>query len=967
MLKIEKQIQKVLVIGSGPIIIGQAAEFDYAGTQACMTLREEGIQIVLVNNNPATIMTDEEIADEVYFEPLTVESLSAIIKKERPDGLLATLGGQTGLNLALDLEKTGVLKEYKVELLGTSIEAIQKGEDRDLFKKTMEEIHEPVPESIITGEIEKAIEFAERIGYPVIIRPAYTLGGSGGGAAYNLKELIEIATGGIEESPIGQIQVDRSLLGWKEIEYEVMRDKEDNCIIVCNMENIDPMGVHTGDSIVVAPSQTLNDREYQLLRTASLKVIKSLGVVGGCNIQFALHPDGEQYYVIEVNPRVSRSSALASKATGYPIARIATKLALGYSLYEIKNPITQNTFASFEPALDYVVVKIPRWPFDKFPYINRRLGTQMKATGEVMTIDRTFEGAFYKAIRGLEIGKEWLLSDQFQSFSDDELEQAIKHPDDRRIFFVAEALRRGISIQTVQRWSNIHPFFLNKFQGMVQLEEKVMAWGENRLSLNNIPDEEWVQIKSKGLSDRLITSAFHISEKQVRDKWAELGIKPTYKAVDTCAGEFEAKTPYFYSTRHGKDDEGMLKGKKVAVIGSGPIRIGQGIEFDYCAVHTALTLQDQGIHSIVINNNPETVSTDYHMSSRLYMEPLTAEDILPILEKEKVDGVIYQVGGQTGLKMGKELQPYIPLLGTSLAMVEQMEDREQFTQFLIEAGIQPIPGKIIWNMNVLDPAVKELGFPILIRPSFVIGGQWMRIIENQAELTLYLEQLNVSLQDQSFYPLLIDQYIEGKEIEVDAVSDGEEWIIPAIMEHMEPAGIHSGDSTAVLPPFSLSTLEKRKIIETAERVLKHGKFVGLVNIQMILHHGQVFVLEVNPRASRTIPVISKVMGIPMIKIATMVQLGQKIASLPYPTGLLEENPFFTVKAPIFSNQKLPGIPQGLGPEMKSTGELMALGWTLDKALAKVKPMLKKEQSFPFSLKEYRASIVDKGGVKNGVI
>jgi len=967
MLTREKKIQRVLVIGSGPIVIGQAAEFDYAGTQACMTLREEGIQIILVNNNPATIMTDEDMVDEVYFEPLTVESLTAIIQKERPDGLLATLGGQTGLNLALNLEKTGVLKEYQVTLLGTSIEAIQKGEDRDLFKKTMEEIHEPVPESIVTGKIGEVVTFVGEVGYPVIVRPAYTLGGSGGGVAYNLEQLTEIASGGIKESPIGQIQVDRSLLGWKEIEYEVMRDKDDNCIIVCNMENIDPMGVHTGDSIVVAPSQTLNDREYQLLRTASLKVIKSLGVVGGCNIQFALHPDGEQYYVIEVNPRVSRSSALASKATGYPIARIATKLALGYSLYEIQNPITQNTFASFEPALDYVVIKIPRWPFDKFPYINRRLGTQMKATGEVMTMDRTFEGAFYKAIRGLEIGKDRLLSKEFQSFSDIELEQGIQYPDDRRIFVVAEALRRGIQIQTVQRWSNIHPFFLTKFLGMVQLEEKILLWGETKVSLNEIADEEWIAIKSKGVSDRLVASTFHVSEQQVREKWDHLNIKPTYKAVDTCAGEFEAKTPYFYSTRHGKDDEGMLLGKKVAVIGSGPIRIGQGIEFDYCAVHTALTLQEQGIHSIVINNNPETVSTDYHMSSRLYMEPLTVEDILPILQKEKVDGVIYQVGGQTGLKMGKELEHYIPLLGTPLSTVDQMEDREQFTQFLVRAGIEPIPGKIIWNTNDIEPAIEEIGFPILIRPSFVIGGQWMRIIKNQKELQMYLEQLHQSLQDYSFYPLLIDQYIEGKEIEVDAVSDGEDWIIPAIMEHMEPAGVHSGDSTAVLPPFSLSSIEKKKVIETAEKVLMKGKFIGLINIQMILHHEQVYVLEVNPRASRTIPVISKVMGIPMIKIATIVQLGKKLKSLPYPTGILEENPFYTVKAPVFSNQKLPGIPKELGPEMKSTGELMALGWSLEEALAKIKPSMGKVDVIPYSLREYRINRIYKGEVTNGVI
>ncbi|TCS83283.1 carbamoyl-phosphate synthase (glutamine-hydrolyzing) large subunit [Tepidibacillus fermentans] len=967
MHKFGKQIQKVLVIGSGPIVIGQAAEFDYAGTQACMALREEGKQIILVNNNPATIMTDEEIVDEVYFEPLTVESLTAIIAKERPDGLLATLGGQTGLNLALELEKAGVLKEYQVELLGTSIEAIQKGEDRELFKKTMEEIGEPVPESIITNKMEDAVTFAEKIGFPVIIRPAYTLGGTGGGVAENLEELMEIAARGMKESPIGQIQVDRSLIGWKEIEYEVMRDQEDNCIIVCNMENIDPMGIHTGDSIVVAPSQTLNDREYQMLRSASLKVIKALGVVGGCNIQFALHPDGDQYYVIEVNPRVSRSSALASKATGYPIARIATKLALGYTLHEIKNPITQNTYASFEPALDYVVVKIPRWPFDKFPYINRRLGTQMKATGEVMTIDRTFERAFYKAIRGLEIGKDHLLFDELKELSNEELEKGIKIADDRRIFMIAEAMRRGISIQTIQRWSHIHPFFLTKFQGMVQLEQQVLSWKEKQYPLDEILPEDLAAVKTKGVSDRFIAKTLGIFESEVREKWKELQITPTYKAVDTCAGEFEARTPYFYSTRNGKDDEGRLTGKKIAVIGSGPIRIGQGIEFDYCAVHTALTLQEQGIHSIVINNNPETVSTDYHMSSRLYFEPLTVEDILPILEKEQVDGVIYQVGGQTGLKIGKELDSLVPLLGTPLSVVEQMEDREQFNQFLVQAGIEPIPGKIIWNTADLDQAIEQLGFPILIRPSFVIGGQWMRVIHTQGELSQYLDQLQHSLQDQSFYPLLVDQYIQGKEIEVDAVTDGEDWIIPAIMEHIEPAGIHSGDSTAVLPPFSLHSIEKKKVIDTVEKVLKHGKFIGLVNIQMILTENRIYVLEVNPRASRTIPVISKVTGIPMIKIATMVQLGKKLKSLPYPIGVLEETPYYTVKAPVFSNKKLPGISDQLGPEMKSTGEVMALGWSLDEALAKVNPNPNKNNLIPFTLKEYRTKMFQKGGIQNGII
>jgi len=958
MPKLDHKYRKVLVIGSGPIVIGQAAEFDYAGTQACMSLKEEGIEIVLVNNNPATIMTDEEIADYVYFEPLTVDTLTKIIERERPDGLLATLGGQTGLNLALELEKQGVLEKYQVEVLGTSTNSIQKGEDRDLFKQTMAAINEPVPESIITRDVTEAIAFAKEIGFPVIVRPAYTLGGSGGGKADTEEELRAIALKGIQESPIGQIQVDKSLLGWKEIEYEVMRDKGGNSIIVCNMENIDPMGIHTGDSIVVAPSQTLNDREYQMLRTVSLKVIKALDIVGGCNIQFALHPDGEEYYIIEVNPRVSRSSALASKATGYPIARIAAKLALGYHLHEIKNPITKHTYASFEPALDYVVVKLPRWPFDKFPYIHRGLGTQMKATGEVMTIDRTFEGAFYKAIRALEIGKFALLDKQYEQWTDEQLKEGIKKADDRRIFIIAEAFRRGYSVPMIHRWSAIHPFFLTKFQKMVELEMEIIAHPDQ------LTDEKLMKIKASGISDEWITNALKLPKRKLWDKWKKLNLYPVYKSVDTCAGEFEAKTPYFYSTRKGKNDEKGLQGKKIAVLGSGPIRIGQGIEFDYCAVHTGLALQKAGVHSIVINDNPETVSTDYHMSSRLYMEPLIAEDILPILIQEQVDGVIYQVGGQTSLKLAKELEGLVPLLGTSIETIDQMEDREQFNQFLFKAGIEPIPGKIIWNTDDLSSAIQEIGFPFLIRPSYVIGGQWMRIINDRQALIQYIEQLNTSLEDQSIYPLLIDKYIPGKEVEVDAVSDGKDWIIPAVMEHLEPAGIHSGDSTAVLPPFSLTNKQKKAIIETVEKILKHGNFIGLVNIQMIVDQNRFYVLEVNPRASRTVPVISKVTGIPMIKIATNVQLGRSLKSLGYPLGVLPEPPYYTVKAPVFSNHKLPGLTDHLGPEMKSTGEKMALGWTLEEALEKVKPAPNGNVIKPQTLLEYREQRLVKGEVKN---
>ncbi len=959
MFKAKNIYKKILVIGSGPIVIGQAAEFDYAGTQACLALKDEGIKIVLVNNNPATIMTDEEIADYVYFEPLTLASISRIIEREKPDALLPTLGGQTGLNLALELNKAGILKKHNVDILGTPITSIQKGEDRELFKKAMASIDEPVPDSITTDDIESAVNFAKTIGFPVIVRPAYTLGGTGGGKAETCDELREIVNRGLQESPIRQVLIDKSLLGWKEIEYEVMRDRDGNSIIVCNMENIDPMGIHTGDSIVVAPSQTLNDKEYQLLRTSSLKVINELKIIGGCNIQFALHPDGDRYYIIEVNPRVSRSSALASKATGYPIAKIATKLALGYLLHEIKNPITKNTYASFEPALDYIVVKIPRFPFDKFPYINRKLGTQMKATGEVMTIDRSFERAFYKAIRGLEIDKYGLLDKQYQEYTDEELEKGIRNADDRRIFIIAEAINRGISTQIINKLSNIDLFFLYKFQGMVRLEQELYELSKGN---TEITDEHWRKFKAKGISDKLISDNFNIPRNELWNKWKQLKITPSYKSVDTCAGEFEANTPYFYSSSYGTDDNESLKGNKIAILSSGSIRIGQGIEFDYCAVHTALTLRNEGIQSIIINNNPETVSTDYQMSSRLYMEPLTLEDIIPILEKEQVDGVIYQVGGQTSLKLAKELQPYVKLLGSSLSLIDDMEDREKFNKFLLRAGIEPIPGKIIWGTQDLDLAVKEIECPILIRPSYVIGGLWMRIINTEEELFTYIDQLNLSLTNKGIYPLLVDKYINGKEVEVDIVSDGDDWIIPAIMEHIEPAGVHSGDSTAVLPTYSLTDKQKKDIIDVIDKVLMEGKFVGLVNIQMIVLNDKVYVLEVNPRASRTIPVVSKVTGIPMVKIATKVQMGIKLKSLNYPLGLLPENEFYTVKAPIFSNNKLPGITEKLGPEMKSTGEIMALGGTLEEALEKVKPNPNMELLYPRDLFEYRNHL-NKGGEK----
>lgn len=959
MFKPNASYKKVLVIGSGPIVIGQAAEFDYAGTQACLTLKEEGIEIVLVNNNPATIMTDEEIADTVYFEPLNLESLKAIIEKEQPDGLLASMGGQTALNLALKLAEAGVLDKYSVNLLGTSILSIQKGEDRELFKQTMEEINEPVPASIITKNIEDAICFAKECGYPIIVRPAYTLGGTGGGKAENENELRIITDRGLKESPIGQVLIDKSLLGWKEIEYEVMRDSAGNSIIVCNMENIDPMGIHTGDSIVVAPSQTLNDTEYQMLRTSSLKVIDALGIVGGCNIQFALHPNGKEYSIIEVNPRVSRSSALASKATGYPIARIATKLALGHLLHEIKNPITKNTFASFEPTLDYIVVKMPRFPFDKFPYINRKLGTQMKATGEIMTIDRSFERALYKAIRALEISKYGLLDSYSNVIDNEKLELLIKEADDRRLFLVAEAFARGIDVETIHKWSSIDWFFLNKINGMVQIEKSLLKLGKED---KGITKEELIYFKKHGLSDKLISKIIGISYEELWKDIKELNISPCYKAVDTCAGEFEASTPYFYSCSHGKDDEPALAGKKVAILSSGAIRIGQGIEFDYCAVHTALALQEDGIQSIVINNNPETVSTDYQMSSRLYMEPLVLEDILPILEKEKVDGVIYQVGGQTSLKLAKELESYVNLLGTPLSLIDEMEDREKFNKYLTSCGVEPIPGKFIWDKENIDSMDMKINFPFLIRPSYVIGGQWMRKINNSNEFKDYVERLESSLNDKSIYPLLIDKFIEGKEVEVDVISDGEDWLVPAIMEHIEPAGIHSGDSTAVLPPFTLTEKQKNIVSEIIEKIMSKGNFIGLVNIQMIVQNNNIYVLEINPRASRTVPVISKVTGVPMIVLATKVQLGESLKSMGYPLGLLPENNFFTVKSPVFSNNKLPGINQDLGPEMKSTGEIMSLGWTLDEALEKIDIKVHGKLLVPRDLKEYRKLI--KRGAEN---
>ena len=922
----KKNLNKVMVIGSGPIIIGQAAEFDYAGSQACRALKEEGLEVVLVNSNPATIMTDTHIADRVYIEPLTVDFCEAIIEKERPDGLLATLGGQAGLNLAVQLAEKGVLEKYHVELLGTPLKAIERAEDRELFKETMQKLGEPIPESTIVEDVPSAVAFANEIGYPVIVRPAYTMGGTGGGIAENEEELIEIVIKGLNYSMIGQVLIERSVAGWKEIEYEVMRDGNDNCITVCNMENFDPVGVHTGDSIVVAPSQTLTDHEYQMLRSASLRIIRELGIEGGCNAQYALDPNSNRYYVIEVNPRVSRSSALASKATGYPIAKVSAKIAIGYTLDEITNAVTQKTKACFEPTLDYCVVKFPRWPFDKFVYADRTLGTQMKATGEVMSIDRNFEGALLKAVRSLEIGVHRLHMEKMDDWPDERVKKNLARINDERIFVIAEALRRGVAdIDTIHDITKIDKWFLHKIKNITDVEL--------RLTQESLTPRLLVAAKDVGLADRSIAEITGKTPDEVRTMRISDGILPRYKMVDTCAAEFEAATPYYYSTFHAQEDEVKVsKARKVIVLGSGPIRIGQGVEFDYCSVHSVWALREMGIEAIIINNNPETVSTDFDISDRLYFEPLTTEDVLNIIDKEKPEGVIVQFGGQTAINLAASLQKAgVKVFGTSVNDIDRAEDRERFDEVLTQTHIPRPRGISVTNLQDAIDGAADIGYPVMVRPSYVLGGRAMEIVYNEAELRDYMSRAVKVTPD---HPVLVDRYMEGTEVEVDGISDGVDVIIPGIMEHVERAGVHSGDSIAVYPPQTLSSKVIYTIIDYTKRLAVALHVKGLLNIQFVVVNDEVYIIEVNPRSSRTVPFLSKVTDVKMVNLATRIALGATVKELGYHSGLVPPKPYVAVKAPVFSFAKMTDVDIALGPEMKSTGEVMGIDYHYARALYK---------------------------------
>jgi carbamoyl-phosphate synthase large subunit len=925
---------KVLIIGSGPIVIGQAAEFDYAGTQACKAMREEGVISVLVNSNPATIMTDEDIADIVYIEPLTVETLARIIERERPDGLLPTLGGQTGLNLAVDLADAGILDKYNVKSLGTPIQTIRNAEDRELFKQLLISIGEPVPPSATVNTLEQARKVAKELGLPLVIRPAYTLGGTGGGIANTWEELERIVTIGLATSPVHQVLLEQSVVGWKEIEYEVMRDAADNCITVCNMENIDPMGVHTGDSIVVAPSQTLTNKEYQLLRTASLKIIRALGVEGGCNIQFALDPKSDNYYVIEVNPRVSRSSALASKATGYPIARVAAKIAVGKRLDEIPNQVTGKTMASFEPALDYVVVKIPRWPFDKFASGDRVIGTQMKATGEVMAIDRCFEAALQKAIRSLEFGKRSLLWEDPKWERGTNINAYPLEPNDLRLWAIMAALRRGISAEELAEHTKIDLWFINKLQNIVAMEKELLS--------KPLTPDLLRRAKRLGFSDEQIGTLADRLPEQVRELRHSWNIRPVYKMVDTCAAEFEAGTPYFYSTYEEENEAQPIKENKAVVIGSGPIRIGQGIEFDYCSVHSAWALQEVGYKSIMVNSNPETVSTDFDTSDRLYFEALDEESVRDILENEGAGNnpppSIVQFGGQTAINLAEPLfRSGMPILGSSAEAIDLAEDRRRFENFLSELGIPQPPGAGVTSVDEALKIAELIGYPVLVRPSYVLGGRAMEIVYNPHELVRYM---SLAIELDTGHPVLIDKYLQGKEVEVDAIGDGETVLIPGIMEHIERAGVHSGDSMAVYPGVNLSEQEIETLVDYTIRIGLALKVRGLMNIQFVIMPGStnqassVYVLEVNPRASRTVPFLSKVTGVPMVKVATKVMLGKSLKEQGYHSGLWQTQKLVGIKAPVFSMSKLLGVDTYLGPEMKSTGEVMGIDYTFNAALAK---------------------------------
>ncbi|PSJ31146.1 carbamoyl phosphate synthase large subunit [Peptostreptococcus russellii] len=920
-------IKKTLVLGSGPIIIGQAAEFDYSGTQACQALKEEGIEVVLINSNPATIMTDQEIADKIYIEPLTLDFIEKIIAKEKPDSLLAGMGGQTGLNLAVELEEAGILDKYNVKLIGTSIESIKKGEDRDLFRDVMKEIGQPVIESDIVTTLEGGLAYAQKLGYPVVVRPAYTLGGTGGGIAETEEEFREILTHGLQLSPVTQCLIEKSIKGWKEIEYEVMRDSNGNCITVCNMENVDPVGVHTGDSIVVAPSQTLSNTEYQMLRTASLKIIDAVGVEGGCNVQIALNPKSFEYAIIEINPRVSRSSALASKATGYPIAKVAAKIALGYTLDEIENAVTKKTNACFEPTLDYVVVKIPKWAFDKFKHANRKLGTKMMATGEIMSIGSNFEAAFLKGIRSLETGKYSLVHKASERKNMQELKKSIVLPDDERIFDLAEMIRRGYKIEMISQITGMDEWFLNKFKWIVEQEEKLKV-----MSIEDLSKEYLLELKKKGFSDKGMSDLMNIDSESIQELRSLYNIKPSYKMVDTCGGEFEALSPYYYSTYEQYDEVVVSDKKKIIVLGSGPIRIGQGIEFDYCSVHCVKSLRKMGIETIIINNNPETVSTDFDTSDKLYFEPLTEEEVYNIIQKEKPDGVILQFGGQTAIKLAKFLsEKNVKILGTGFKDIDAAEDREKFDELLEELSINRPKGKGVWSVAEGIEIANSLGYPVLVRPSYVLGGQGMEITYDEKRLVQYLED---AFERDAVNPVLIDKYLTGREIEVDAICDGKDILIPGIMEHLERAGVHSGDSITMYPSQGISDKIKDKIYEYTKMMALNLNVLGMVNIQFIEYKDDLYIIEVNPRASRTVPYISKVSGVPIVDLATKCMLGEKLENLGYGTGVYKTSKHICVKVPVFSMSKLSKVEISLGPEMKSTGEVLGVGETLEEALYK---------------------------------
>ena len=921
------EIKKVLVIGSGPIVIGQAAEFDYAGTQACRSLKEEGIEVVLLNSNPATIMTDKDIADRVYIEPLTTEVVEQLIKKEKPDSVLPTLGGQAGLNLAMELEEAGILKANNVRLIGTTALTIKKAEDREMFKETMEKIGEPVAPSEIVEDVQTGLAVAEKIGYPVVLRPAYTLGGSGGGIAYDAEQCAEILENGLRLSRVGQVLVERCIAGWKEIEYEVMRDSAGNVITVCNMENIDPVGVHTGDSIVVAPSQTLGDKEYQMLRTSALKIITELGITGGCNVQYALHPESFEYCVIEVNPRVSRSSALASKATGYPIAKVAAKIALGYTLDEIKNAVTKKTYASFEPMLDYVVVKMPRLPFDKFISASHKLGTQMKATGEVMSICTSFEGGLMKAIRSLEQHVDSLMSYDYSGLTDEQLKEQLHNVDDRRIWVIAEALRRGFDYELIHDITKIDIWFIDKLMILVEMENALKKAGKN-LDADLLKEAKRIEFP-----DNVIARLTGLTENEIKEMRHANGIRAAFKMVDTCAAEFAAETPYYYSCFGSENEaEGETEKKKVLVLGSGPIRIGQGIEFDFCSVHSTWAFEKEGFETVIINNNPETVSTDFDIANKLYFEPLTPEDVESIVDIEKPDGAVVQFGGQTAIKLTEALMKMgVPILGTAAEDVDAAEDRELFDEILEQCQIPRAKGHTVFTAEEAKKAANELGYPVLVRPSYVLGGQGMQIAICDEDIDEFIGIINRIAQE---HPILVDKYIMGKEIEVDAICDGTDILIPGIMEHIERTGIHSGDSISVYPAKSITEDNKKTIVEYTEKLARALHVKGMINIQFIVNDEGVFIIEVNPRSSRTVPYISKVTGIPIVPLATQIICGHTIRELGYTPGLQKEADYYAVKMPVFSFEKIRGADISLGPEMKSTGECLGIAKTFNEALYK---------------------------------